>query len=108
MSGLASTRGEVAPTLSWPTTGEAKEGVKKKEMVARIKITRAMADLKLKFGKKFGVIKVAFSDPSTKDIIDGLQEASNSFRSWKWELRCVDMSLMNKSNHNFRPFLIIN
>ena len=83
MSALSLTRGEVAPTPSWPATGEAKEGVKKKEMVARIKITRAMADLKLKFSKEFGVIKVAFSDPSTNDIIDGLQEASNSFRSWK-------------------------
>ena len=39
-----------------------------------------MADLKIKYNKKCGIIKVVFGDPSTDDIIDSLKQASDNFQ----------------------------
>ena len=42
---------------------------------------RVMAELKVKFSKKFDVIKVIYSKPSLTQIIDVLHEASDTFNN---------------------------
>ena len=62
------------------------EGVRKRELVARVKVKRAMSDLKLCFSKKYGIIRVVFRQPSTAKIIEGLQDISDTFKVWTWDL----------------------
>ena len=51
---------------------KAKEGAQKKDPMVRIRATTAMAELKVKFNKKYGVIKVVFGDLSIDDILEWL------------------------------------
>ena len=43
---------------------DTKEKGRQKEVVVHIKMTRAMADLKLKLNKMSGIIRVVFGNPS--------------------------------------------
>ena len=51
---------------------EMKVGGRKCELVARLKLTRAITELKVKFSKKFGVIKVIIGNPSAVEVVEGL------------------------------------
>ena len=57
---------------SVPTTVKAKDDIQKKELVARIRVMAATTELKVKFNKKYGVIKVIFGVPFVTDIIEWL------------------------------------
>ena len=66
---------------------DTKEKGRQKEVVVHIKITRAMADLKLKLNKMFGIIRVVFGNPSLRNIVVGLHKASDNFKAWTWDLK---------------------
>jgi len=60
-----------------------------------------MADLKIKFGKKFGIIKVVFGTPTVAGITVGLQKVEETFKTWKWELRRMGNGYLAKFPSEF-------
>ena len=75
---------------------------KKKDLVARVTLTKPMAELKMKFIKKFSQIKIMFGKPSVADVTESLREASKSFRSWKWDIKPMGMASLPSSHRRMR------